>query len=184
MPLKIDAVAAPRLRTIIFDVTQGSQSLTLGLVLAAASQLRTIVFKAPVAQVHRSDIAVCGRRDVSLPRSIQSQRAAKQRSELSPRRGFASLGLTFGINLFGAAERRRIGQLFSTQPEGSRCLAPGLSSGRRSAAPDNYFRRNPRLAKPHLGLSSGRCSAAPDNCFQGTRRAGPSFRHRGVRWRC
>ena len=39
-------------------------------------------------------IAVCGRRDVSLPRSIQSQRAAKQRSELSPRRGFASLGLT------------------------------------------------------------------------------------------
>ena len=33
------------------------------------------------------------------------QRAAKQRSELSPRRGFASLGLTV-INLFGAAERR------------------------------------------------------------------------------
>jgi len=41
-----------------------------------------------------SDIAVCGRRDVSLPRSIQSQRAAKQRSELSPGRGFGSLGLT------------------------------------------------------------------------------------------
>src|SRR5260221_11677999 len=73
-----------------------------------------------------SDIAVCGRRDVSLPRNIQSQRAAKQRSELSPRRGFASLGLTFRINLFGAAERRPIGQSFST-PQGSRSLALGLA---------------------------------------------------------
>jgi len=37
--LEIDAVAAARLRTIIFDATQGSQSLALGLALAAASQL-------------------------------------------------------------------------------------------------------------------------------------------------
>ena len=30
-----------------------------------------LFFDAPVAQVHRSDIAVCGRRDVSLPRNVQ-----------------------------------------------------------------------------------------------------------------
>jgi hypothetical protein len=33
----------------------------------------------PVAQVHRSDIAVCGRRDVSLSRSIQKRRQKNPR---------------------------------------------------------------------------------------------------------
>ena len=37
--MDVDAVAASQLRTIVFNATQGSQSLALGLTLAAASQL-------------------------------------------------------------------------------------------------------------------------------------------------
>src|SRR5437660_607174 len=37
----------------------------------------------PVAQVHRSDIAVCGRRDVSLPRSIQKRRQKDEETRLT-----------------------------------------------------------------------------------------------------
>jgi len=36
--LLLGTVAAPRLRTIVFNLTQGSQGLALGLTLAAASQ--------------------------------------------------------------------------------------------------------------------------------------------------
>src|SRR6266536_1420028 len=37
----------------------------------------------PVAQVHRSDIAVCGRRDVSLPRSNQRRRQKDEETRLT-----------------------------------------------------------------------------------------------------
>ena len=37
----------------------------------------------PVAQVRRSDIAVCGRRDVSLPRNVQKE-AEEPASHLVP----------------------------------------------------------------------------------------------------
>src|SRR5437870_1195398 len=37
----------------------------------------------PVAQVHRSDVAVCGRRDVSLPRSIQKRRQKDEETHLT-----------------------------------------------------------------------------------------------------
>src|SRR5689334_9183527 len=37
----------------------------------------------PVAQVHRSDIAACGRRDVSLPRSIQKGRQKDEEARLT-----------------------------------------------------------------------------------------------------
>src|SRR5438067_10730107 len=44
--LGLTLAAASQLRTIVFAATQGSQSFALGLTLAAASQLRTIVFAA------------------------------------------------------------------------------------------------------------------------------------------
>jgi len=37
----------------------------------------------PVAQVHRSDITLCGRRDVSLPRSIQKRRQKDEETRLT-----------------------------------------------------------------------------------------------------
>jgi hypothetical protein len=38
----------------------------------------------PVAQVHRSDIAVCGRRDVSLPRNVQKDEETRLTWYLKP----------------------------------------------------------------------------------------------------
>ena len=42
--------------------------------------------QSPGAQIHRSDIAVCGRRNVSLPRSIQKKRQKDEETRLTCRR--------------------------------------------------------------------------------------------------
>src|SRR5947207_2405504 len=71
-------------------------------------------------------------------------------SELSPRRGFASLGSTDQGNRAPKGRQRSLvmsGILFTQS----------LSPLRGSLNPTNHY---PRLAKPRLGLNSDRCYAA------------------------
>jgi len=92
------AAASQLVGTIVFNSTQGSQSLALGLTLAAASQLveeSQIAGLTPVGFLNSS----------ACTSKVLGSRAAKQRPELSPGRGFASLGLR-RKQLSGAAERR------------------------------------------------------------------------------
>jgi len=79
---------------------------------------------------------------------VNIQRAAEQRSELRPGRGFASLGLWFVR--FGSREAATEFITGSDLPV-IPVAPPGL---------DHLRGVDPRLAKPHLGLNSDRCYAA------------------------
>ena len=99
--------------------------------------------------------------------------AAEQRSELSPRRGFASLG--------SATSKR-------SSPEGAmRSSSPGvppITNHRCRPFGAQRFRGvDPRLAEPRLGLNSDRCSAALLNVHVSCRACKPD-RHDGARYGC
>ncbi|MDX6577228.1 MAG: hypothetical protein QOE96_3181 [Blastocatellia bacterium] len=117
----------------------------------------------PDGQTVRGTKAPTGRHTPRVARNYGVQRAAKQRTELSPRRGFASLGcVETNVRSRGAATAsifRGVGEARAIkllrQIFASKILRSPLRGSKQI-----YYNVNPRLAKPRPGLSSDRCFAA------------------------
>ena len=136
-------VAAPRLRTIVFNATQGSQSLALGLTTSAPMNRGSLSYYVPT-EIHYN--VTQGSQSLALGLTLVA--ASRLRTIVfNVTQGSQSLAL--GLTLVAASRLRTI--VFNATP---RLAKPrlGLSYSRCFAAPDNYFQRNPRLAKPRLGL--------------------------------